>query len=66
VSRRTATRYIEAAKELGLVLDSELTDEAVRRVAGEVQERPAPEPSEKCGRCSTSSAFVSSTGSSMI
>jgi transposase len=46
VSRRTATRYIEAAKEFGLALDSELTDEAVRKVAGEVQERPAPEPSE--------------------
>jgi transposase len=46
VSRRTATRYIEAAKELGLALDSELTDEMVRKVAGEVQERPAPEPSE--------------------
>lgn len=46
VSRRTAARYIEAAKELGLSPDSELTDEVVRVVAGEVQERPEPEPSE--------------------
>lgn len=46
VSRRTATRYIEAAKELGLVPDSELADETVRAVAGRVQARPEPEPTE--------------------
>ena len=46
VSRRTAARYIEAAKELGLAPDSELTDEAVRAVAERVQARPEPEPSE--------------------
>lgn len=46
VSRRTATRYIEAAKKLGLAPDSDLTDERVRTVADDVQARPAPEPSE--------------------
>jgi transposase len=46
VSRRTATRYIEAATEFGLTLDAELTDEAVRAVANRVQERPLPAPSE--------------------
>ena len=42
VSRRTATRYIEAAKSLGLVPSDELTDERVRSVAQCVQARPAP------------------------
>jgi transposase len=46
VSRRTATRYIEAAKELGLRLDSEIADDAVRAVAMCVQARPEPEPSD--------------------
>ena len=42
VSRRTATRYIEAAKSLGLAPSDELTDERVRSVAQSVQARPAP------------------------
>jgi transposase len=46
VGRRTAARYIEAAEELGLTGESELGDEVVRVVAGRVQGRPAPEPSE--------------------
>lgn len=46
VGRRTATRYIEAAKELGVTLDAELTDDAVRAVAERVQARPASSPSE--------------------
>ena len=46
VSRRTATRYIDAAEELGLVQSSELTDEVVRTVAERVQARPEPEPSD--------------------
>jgi transposase len=46
VSRRTATRYIDAATELGLVAGSELTDEVVRAVAERVQARPEPEPSD--------------------
>ena len=46
VGRRTAARYIDAADELGLTLDAELTDEAVRAVANRVQARPSPEPSE--------------------
>lgn len=46
VSRRTAARYVEAAKELGLAPDSELTDEAVRTVAERVQARPEPTPLE--------------------
>src|SRR5690349_16197904 len=46
VSRRTATRYIDAATELGLVPGSELTDEVVRAVAERVQARPEPEPSD--------------------
>lgn len=46
VGRRTATRYIEAAQELGLTSDAELTDDAVRAVAARVQGRPAPPPSE--------------------
>ncbi|HEV8247582.1 MAG TPA: IS21 family transposase, partial [Polyangiaceae bacterium] len=42
VSRGTATRYIEAAKALGLVPSAELTDETVRDVAACVQTRPTP------------------------
>jgi len=49
VSRRTATRYIEAATEFGLTLEAELTDEAVRAVANRVQARPSPAPSETRG-----------------
>lgn len=40
VGRRTATRYIEAAKAIGLGPSAELTDEAVRDVAARVQTRP--------------------------
>lgn len=46
VSRRTATRYIDAAKELGMVSGSELTEDVVRAVADRVQGRPEPEPTE--------------------
>src|SRR5688572_22161917 len=46
VGRRTAARYIDAAKELGLTLDAELNDEVVRAVAERIQARPTPEPSE--------------------
>jgi transposase len=46
VSRRTAARYIKAATELGLTLDTELGEDAVRAIAGRVQDRPTPEPSE--------------------
>jgi hypothetical protein len=42
VGRRTATRYIEAAKAIGLGPSAELTDEAVRDVAARVQTRPPP------------------------
>jgi transposase len=42
VSRRTATRYIEAAKSLGLDPSTELTDETVRDIAARVQTRPTP------------------------
>jgi hypothetical protein len=42
VGRRTATRYIEAAKAIGLGPGAELTDEAVRDVAARVQTRPPP------------------------
>jgi transposase len=42
VSRRTATRYIEAATAIGLGPSTELTDEAVRDVAARVQTRPTP------------------------
>ena len=42
VSRRTATRYIEAATSLGLAPGDELTDERVRGVAQCVQARPLP------------------------
>ncbi len=42
VSRRTATRYIEAAKLLGLGPDAEMSEETVRAVAARVQARPAP------------------------
>ncbi len=46
VGRRTAARYLDAAKELGLTPDTELAEELVRAVSGRVQDRPAPEPSE--------------------
>jgi transposase len=42
VSRRTASRYIEAATSLGLAPSDELTDERVRGVAQCVQARPLP------------------------
>ena len=42
VSRRTATRYIEAATSLGLAPGDELTDDRVRGVAQCVQARPLP------------------------
>jgi transposase len=42
VSRRTATRYIESAKALGLDPSAALTDEAVRDIAARVQTRPSP------------------------
>jgi transposase len=42
VSRRTASRYIEAAASLGLAPSDELTDERVRGVAQCVQARPLP------------------------
>ena len=42
VSRRTASRYIEAAISLGLGPSDELTDERVRGVAQCVQARPLP------------------------
>lgn len=42
VSRRTASRYIEAAMSLGLAPSDELTDERVRGVAQCVQARPLP------------------------
>ncbi|HKY35411.1 MAG TPA: hypothetical protein VJN18_05695 [Polyangiaceae bacterium] len=42
VSRRTATRYIEAATSLGLSPSTPLTDEAVQGVAQCVQARPTP------------------------
>jgi transposase len=42
VSRRTATRYIEAAKAIGLDTSAELTDDAVREIASRVQTRPTP------------------------
>ena len=41
VSRRTATRYIEAAKAVGLDPSAEPTDDAVREIAARVQTRPA-------------------------
>jgi transposase len=42
VSRRTASRYIEAATSLGLGPSDELTDDRVRDVAQSVQARPLP------------------------
>jgi transposase len=42
LSRRTASRYIEAATSLGLGPSDELTDERVRGVAQCVQARPLP------------------------
>jgi transposase len=46
VGRGTATRYIEAAKSLGLAPSDELTDERVRGVAQCVQARPTPAASD--------------------
>lgn len=43
--RKTATRYIEAAKECGLARDGELTDGVVAEVARRVQARPEAAPS---------------------
>jgi transposase len=42
VSRGTATRYIDAAKALGVGPSTELSDEVVRSVAHGVQARPTP------------------------
>ena len=44
--RKTATRYIEAAKECGLDKDGELAEGVVAEVARRVQARPEPAPSE--------------------
>lgn len=44
--RKTATRYIEAAKACGLAMDSTLDDGVVAEVARRVQARPEPAPSE--------------------
>lgn len=44
--RKTATRYIEAAKALGLQRDGALEDDLVADVARSVQARPEPAPSE--------------------
>lgn len=46
VSRRTAARYIETGKAVGLTTETELTDEVVRKIAVRVQARPEPEPSD--------------------
>jgi hypothetical protein len=46
VSRRTASRYIEATTSLGLGPRDELTDERVRGVAQCVQARPLPAASD--------------------
>jgi transposase len=46
VSRRTASRYIDAATSLGLGPSDELTDERVRDVAQCVQARPLPAASD--------------------
>jgi transposase len=45
--RKTAARYIAAAKDLGVDEKDELTDEIVRVVALQIQERPKLEPSEQ-------------------
>lgn len=45
VDRKTAGRYIEAAKEAGLGPESELSEEAVAEVARRVQSRPEASPS---------------------
>src|SRR5690349_2130320 len=45
MSRRTAMRYIEAAKKLGFSLEAELSVDFVRSVADSVQRRAAPAPS---------------------
>jgi len=46
VSRRTARRYIEAARACGVALQDGLSEEALREVLLQVQQRPATEPSE--------------------
>lgn len=46
VSRRTASRYIEAARACGVSLQGELSEEALRQVLQYVQQRPSLEPSE--------------------
>lgn len=46
VSRRTAARYIETGKAVGLTTETELTDEVVREIAVRVQARPEPGPSD--------------------
>jgi transposase len=46
VDRKTASRYIEAARACGLAADSELTDGIVAEVAGRVQARPSAPPSD--------------------
>lgn len=47
VDRKTAGRYIEAAKELEVPRDQELAEEQVRAVADRVQRRPDPDSSEQ-------------------
>jgi transposase len=47
VDRKTATRYIEAAKAEGLERDKDLSDEIVGEVGRAVQTRPVPPPSEQ-------------------
>jgi len=47
VDRKTATRYIEAAKAEGIALDAELSDELVGAVGRAVQSRPVLPPSEQ-------------------
>lgn len=44
--RKTVGRYYQAARECGVAAGVELTDQLVARVAGAVQARPKPPPSE--------------------
>jgi hypothetical protein len=44
--RKTAGRYIEAARGCGLTAETELTDGVVAEVAGRVQARPIAAPSD--------------------
>lgn len=46
-SRRTVTRYVEAAEACGVTATTPLTDEVVRAVAAGVQQRPEPISSEQ-------------------